>query len=244
MTDDVVARVAILAPMPSELKPLVKRLSLREERRGDLVVHVGRAGDVEVLAVTSGMGLTNAARATERLLDAAVVDHVVVSGIAGGIAPNVAIGDAIVPEVVVDEASGNEYRPHTLGDTTPHGRLLSSDTFFSSAEDLARFHAQGVIALDMETSGVAEVCQRRGQPWSVFRFISDLGGETDPEMYALAKPDGSANVKALARYLVTRPQRIPYLVKVGRNSVNAADAAAEAAIAAARLVRPAQRGNT
>src|SRR3972149_1080335 len=78
----------------------------------------------------------------------------------------------------------------------------------------------------------------RGCPWWVFRAISDrvTDGTTDTGVLALAGPDGSGNLAAVARYLLVRPWRIVRLARLARGALRAADAAADAAIrACARL---------
>jgi hypothetical protein len=139
-----------------------------------------------------------------------------------------------MPEVVVDSASGREYRPVQLGPAPPHGRLLSSDRLVTSLEEAAALEESGVVGLDMETAAVAAVCERRGCPWSVFRAISDrvTDGTTDPAVLALAGPDGSGDARAVARYLLPRPWRIVRLARLGLGSWRAANAAAEAAVEA------------
>lgn len=223
--------------MRQELAPLVKKLGLRRSD-ADRALHVGRAGGVELVATTTGIGMAAAGAATERVLEALPVDHVMVVGIAGSVDAAQPIGALIAPEVVVDGASGREHRPAQLGDEPPRGRLLSSDALVTGLEEAARLLREGVVGLDMETAAVAAVCERRGCPWSVHRAISDrvTDGTTDPAILALAGPDGSGDPGAVVRYLLAKPWRIVRLARLARGSRRAADAAAEAAIrACARL---------
>src|SRR4051794_29107508 len=97
--------------MPSELRPVVKAFGLRRE--GDLggfPVYVGRCGDVDVVATGTGIGPAKAAAATARLLEVHALDHVIVSGIAGGIEGAVAVGGLVVPTDVVDAATGERFQ--------------------------------------------------------------------------------------------------------------------------------------
>jgi nucleoside phosphorylase len=224
--------------MRQELAPLVKKLALRRSET-DRSLHVGRAGAVEVVATTTGIGTAAAAAATERLLDALPVDHVMVVGIAGGVDAAQPIGALIAPEVVVDSGSGREHRPVQLGAGPPHGRLLTSDVLVTGLEEALQLLREGVVGLDMETAAVAAVCERRGCPWSVHRAISDrvTDGTTDPAVLALAGPDGAGDPGAVARYLLAKPWRIVRLARLARGSLRAADAAAEAAIRACARLR-------
>jgi adenosylhomocysteine nucleosidase len=229
-------RVGFLAPMPSELRPLARAASLRPGRLGDLSVQFGTIGAANVVATTSGIGMRAAAAVTERLLDASSISHLIVVGIAGGVGDTVSIGDVIVPEAVIDARNGSEYRPVSLPHTTPRGLLQTSDEFVVGPEQVGRLAARGVIAVDMETASIAAVCVRRQCPWSVVRAISDRAGDTPIEVLGLARADGSPDLVAAARYVLTHPWRVPGLAKLGRDASRAARAAAEAAVQAAAVL--------
>jgi adenosylhomocysteine nucleosidase len=219
--------------MPSELRPLRRLVRLHRADVDDLVAYEGRLGGTRVVAALAGIGTDAARRATERVLDLAPMDHVVVVGIAGGIAPGVAVGDLVVPERVIDLASGKEHRATQFGVVSPRGALLTSDALLTDPAVLAAHAARGVLAVDMETSAVAAVCERRGCPWSVFRAISDRSEDgVDEAVLGLVHPDGSPNLPAVARFVLRRPRRIAQLVRLGRGMRRAAARAAQAAVEA------------
>ncbi|MGZ8761793.1 MAG: 5'-methylthioadenosine/S-adenosylhomocysteine nucleosidase family protein [Acidimicrobiia bacterium] len=225
-------RVALLAPMVSELRPVVKAFSLQRGEVGGVNVHVGSLGDVEIVAVKIGMGTRAAADATERLLDATAFDHVLVAGIAGGVVPGVEIGDLIYPSRVIDHASGAEFVPTGLAPGAASGTLLTSDEFFVEPEELEALAARGVVGLDMETAAVAAVCERRDCAWSVVRSVSDRPGEVPASVLDLAGADGTPNLGKAMRFMVTQPWKVPGLVRLARNSQRAANRAAAAAVVA------------
>jgi adenosylhomocysteine nucleosidase len=223
-------RVGMLAPMQCELQPIVRALSM--EGKGSHFV--GRSGAVEVVALLTNIGMANGAAAARRALEQGV-DHVMVVGIAGGLDSNVLqIGEVIVPEVVVGRAMEREFVPTFLGAITPRGRLSCGDDFITDPAALALMAAEGVIAVDMETAAVAEVCEDAGVPWSVFRGISDFAGEglVDDALFALTQPDGTADQSALTKYLEENPDRLEILQRLAKDTEKATVGAAEAAIAA------------
>jgi adenosylhomocysteine nucleosidase len=111
-------RIGMLAPMPSELRPVIGALGLRRRAAAaGRTLHEGRLGGAEVTAAVTGIGTVAAAAATRRMLDAGRIDHLVVVGVAGGIDDHLAIGDVVVPVRVIDGASGAEFRPHPLART-------------------------------------------------------------------------------------------------------------------------------
>ncbi len=224
-------RFGILAPMPSELRPVVKAFDLHKGRSGDLEGHVGRVGGADVVATTTGIGIERGAAAARRMLDGADVDHVVVVGIAGGIGPSVGIADLVVPEVVTDWPGRVGHSPAALGSLVPKGEIVSSDQFGFPPETIAAFIESGVVAVDMETVAVAAVCVERGVPWSAVRAISDRADDdtVDEAVLGLAKPDGSPDLGAAARYILRHPGRLPRLLALGKDATAAANAAARAA---------------
>jgi adenosylhomocysteine nucleosidase len=226
--------LAFICAMPMELRPLVRKLSLRKKTIGGVTVHAGVLGSRAVVAIVTGMGTKLAKRGTDRLLDAVPVSRVVVVGITGAVENETPIGTLVLPEVVVDSATGTEHRPAPLGQGTPHGKMWTTDKLLTEAELLARLRADGVVSLDMETAAIAEACERRDIPWSVFRVISDRAsdGSIDEEVFHLSDQNGKPNGKAVARYFLKHPGRIPTMMRLAKGANRATVAAADAAIRA------------
>jgi nucleoside phosphorylase len=168
------------------------------------------------------------------VLAAAPFDHLVVVGVAGGIGPSVGLGDLVVPERVVDLASGAEHRPTGLGEAVPRGVLATSDALLTDPSEAARLARRGIVAIDMETAAIAAVCERRGCAWSVFRAISDRAddGSTDAAIVGLLGPDGRPELAAVFWLVLTQPWRLPQLVRLGLGMTRAAGAAASACVRA------------
>jgi hypothetical protein len=149
MTAAPVTSVGFLAPMPSELRPLVRRLHLGRGAKGDGAWHTGRLGAATVVATTTGIGTASAARATERLLAERRVDHVVVIGVAGGLAEGIGVGDVVIPDTVVDD-SGAVFHPVPMDGGPTEGHLFTTDDFIKDRarlDDLARSGFVAIVGL-------------------------------------------------------------------------------------------------
>jgi adenosylhomocysteine nucleosidase len=227
-------RIAFICAMPMELRPLSRQLSLEKTQVGGVVVRAGAIGRREVVAIVTGMGTKLATEGTERLLDAVQVERVVVVGITGALENETPIGTLVLPEVVVNSATGAEYRPAPLGDGTPRGKMWTTDELTTDLDELTRLRNEGVVSLDMETAAIAEVCERRGIPWSVFRVISDRAsdGSVDEEVFHLSDQNGSPNGAAVARYFLRHPGRIPHMMRLAKGARLATVRAAEEAVRA------------
>jgi adenosylhomocysteine nucleosidase len=217
-----------------ELAPLTRALSLEKRVVGPAETWVGQLGLRPVVAIVTGMGTALATAGVEQLLASTEVERVVVVGITGAVHDETPIGTLVRPEVVVDGASGTEYRPDPLGSGTPHGTMWTSDSLITDPDTLAGLRGDGVVSLDMETAAVAAVCQRRGTPWSVIRAISDRAtdGSVDEEVFRLSNQDGTPNAKAVAAYLVKHPGRIPAMARMAKGARLATERAVEEAISA------------
>ena len=218
------SRVAVLTPMPSELRPVVKVMALTA--RGD-GVYVGPVGSVDVVAMRTGMGFARATDAVTRLLDGEAVDHVMVVGIAGGIGAT-RVGDIVCPAVVVSGATEASFIATPIGRV--NGTISSSDEFVVDPDRIDALVNAGVRAVDMETSAIAAVCEARGCAWSAVRVVSDRATDhSDTAVLGLAHPDGSPNVRAALTFMATHPTRIPGLLRLGRDATKAAKRAASEA---------------
>lgn len=226
--------MAILAPMRPELKAVVRAGGLERHGGQGWASHSGHTGDWEVMAGVIGMGPSAARRATERVLREEPFDHVMVIGIAGGLDPDLPVGSLMVPTTVQLYPDGPPHQATPVSvRRQAGGTLMTTDGLFSDDEVWQPMTERGVGAVDMEAAGVAEVCDTAGVPWSVYRGISDRPDEhiVDQAVFGLSKPDGTANLIAVAKYLARDPRRAKALAHLGRCMQQAARAAAEAAFA-------------
>jgi adenosylhomocysteine nucleosidase len=227
-------RVAVLAPMTHELKAVVQSFSLEKAAGDPVFSHTGRAGAWWVGSLVTGMGPALAREATRRALSAGGIEHVMVVGIAGGIDPELPVGSLQVAKRVKLYPDGPEYTSHPLPPRRAEGGLMTTEGIFDDDDDIWRpVLESGFGAVDMEAAGVAEVCEEAGVDWSVYRGISDRPDEhiVDQAVFALSKPDGSADPVAIAKYLARDPRRAKDLAHLNRCMQMGARLAADAAFA-------------
>jgi adenosylhomocysteine nucleosidase len=227
------APIAFVCAMPMELRPLTRRIGLRRTELGGGRAHAGNLAGRDVVAMVTGMGTRLAAAGMDRLLGAVTPACVVVVGITGAVDDETSIGTVVLPDRVVDAATGREHHHALLGPGTTSGVMWTTDVI-TPAHELPALRARGVVSLDMETAAIAWACERRGVPWTVFRAISDRAtdGSVDEEVLRLSRQDGRPDPVAVARYLVRHPARVPGLVRIGQGAKLASERAADAAIAA------------
>jgi len=79
---------------------------------------------------------------------------------------------------------------------------------------------------------VAEVCEARGCPWSVYRCIGDryFDGLLDERIVAATNPDGSGDTDRITQLIAAEPELAVKLGQLARDTTMAAGRAAEAAV--------------
>jgi nucleoside phosphorylase len=159
-------------------------------------------------------------------------DHVMIAGICGGLDPDKPVGTLINPETIIEYSTGATYRHTPPGDLPVAGKLMTTETATLDRERSRRFLEDGCLAVDMESSAVAEVCEARGCPWSVYRCIGDriFDGLLDERIVAATNPDGSGDMAAIGRLLAAEPALAQRLERLSQDTTRAARLAAEAAV--------------
>lgn len=229
--------------MPLEMDAITTAFRLHPAEDVTGTPWTGRVGRSHVTAIHIGMGPARTREATIRLLEQGLppdraVDHVMIAGICGGLDPDLPVGTVINPEILVEHSTGLSYRHRPPGDMPLRGKLITTEIVSFDVELSHRFYADGCLAVDMESSAVAEVCEARQVPWSVYRCIGDrhFDGLLDARLVALTKPDGSGDRAALEKLLAEAPDVAAKLDRLSRDTTRAAQLAAEAALRGCRAL--------
>ena len=94
--------IGIIGAMDSELSLLLASMEQRaQEAHSGLVFHTGLLGGRRVVLVKAGIGKVNAARCTQLLIDQYHPAAILNTGIAGGLAPGLQVGDIVVADGLV-----------------------------------------------------------------------------------------------------------------------------------------------
>jgi adenosylhomocysteine nucleosidase len=215
-----VSRIAIIAALPGELRPLVANGSWRRSESGasERNVWIGSIAGHEAVAVAGGMGATAAARAVDLACSHGPADTLISYGWAGAITCAVKPPDAFAISEVVDHASGERFTTRS----TEGLRLITLDHVAGVNEKRPLAEAHKAVLVDMEAAAVARAAARRGLAFYCFKSISD--GYTDrlPDLNRFITPDGRFRMPAFVSHAAVRPVYWPSLVRLAGNSTRAA----------------------
>lgn len=198
-------KIGIIVAMGKELKLMLPLLASHETTIVDgITFHLGTIGTHEVVLTQCGIGKVNAAIGTQSLIEHFSPSLVVNTGVAGGAGNAAGILDVVVAERIAyhdvwcgpgtewGEASGcpRFFTSAPSIATLPclsgnpkikHGLLASGDIFVSKVEEIERIRSlyPDVLAVDMESAAIAQVCHLKGVEFFCIRVISDTPGAAE-----------------------------------------------------------------
>jgi len=229
--------IGLLAALTDEIAVTVDHLRL-EPHEG---MHVGHHRTRRVVALTTGLGAARAVTGLKTLVGREHVDHVLHVGFAGGLDPQLRVGETPAIDWVINDQDHMIHltgpQPRTVvcneSRSTEH-TLLTLHRLADSVELKQRLHAKHRAALvDMESFAVAMKAIELGIGLTVIRAISDPADMVLlPDALRWIKPDGSRNTMAAARSAMARPWRIGALLRLRDQAKIAADRIAERVVEA------------
>mgnify|MGYP004533542781 CR=1 FL=1 len=138
--------IGIIAAMPSELAQLLEQAQdVRTEEYHGLAFRTGTLCKWPVVLLRCGVGKVNAARGAQMLIDRFSPAAIINTGIAGGLAPGLAVGDAVVAAELVQ----HDFDTTPFGDARGfiYGEDSSRPTVFRADAALVRVLTQAAGAV-------------------------------------------------------------------------------------------------
>ena len=173
-------------------------------------------GRAEVRVLITGMGARQAERAVREALCELRPARVFTCGFAGALNPALVIGEVVCP------------RETTWAGAKPVVFHCASRVATTVAEKSALRAQTGADVVEMESAVITRVCRAAGVECVTLRAISDTAHEDLPlDFNALMTADEKLSPLKLALAVLKAPQKIPALLRLGRNSATAAARLAE-----------------
>lgn len=206
------SRIAIIAAMPGELKPLV-----RGWQANGRDLWIGRIAECEAIAIAGGMGAAAARRAVERAFAEFNPNILVSYGWAGALTCAVKPRMACAISEVIDDVTGERF---ATGD--PGGyRLITLDHVARADEKRALAQKHQAVIADMEAAVVARAAQEHQVAFYCFKGISDGYNDRLPDLNRFVQ-DGKLRMSAFLAYVAVRPWYWRGLQHLGAQSAGAA----------------------
>jgi adenosylhomocysteine nucleosidase len=197
--------------MEPEVRGLVDAMNVEESGRGAGSDYWrGILAGQHCVVARCGMGKVSAAAGVQRLIDQFAISRLVVCGLAGGLQPNLEIGDVVVGERFVQydlDASPifPRFEVPALGIGVFHadpklvelavdaaasiearprvyrGLIITGDQFIKDEKRLELLrNFPDALCVEMEGAALAQVCHLNGVPFVIVRVISDRADGAAP----------------------------------------------------------------
>ncbi len=215
-------RVAIIAAMPGELKPLVR--GWPHSTRGTIQFWAQRTQEEEWIAACAGAGLDAATRAFAGIEDGGPIDLVISIGWAGALTQDIAAGIAHNCAGVIDTRTGERFNCDAGA-----GKLwLATSAKVADEPEKRRLATAYKAALvDMEAAAIARLAAMRGIPFYAIKGVSDPLDAKLPDFNRFIAANGQFQTSKFVLFALLRPWLWPSLVQMGENSRKASQSIAE-----------------
>jgi len=171
----------------------------------------------------TGIGRQNAEKSLREFLAGAVPHLVITGGFAGGLNPDLKIGD------IVFESSDDHLRSKLSAAGAKPAKIFCADQVAITVAEKKKLRDEtGADAAEMESAAIQAICAERGIPCATVRVISDTANEDLPlDFNALAKPDKNPDYGRLFLAVAKSPGKIGALMELQKKTKFAAERLAE-----------------
>jgi adenosylhomocysteine nucleosidase len=206
-------RVALIAAMPGELKPLVR--GWPHSARSGVDFWAQRNEEEEWIAACAGAGQAAATKAFAALEDGGPIDIVFSVGWVGALRADLIPGSAHNVAGVIDVRTGERFHCEAGA-----GELwLATSPIVADAGEKQRLaSAYGAGLVDMEAAAIARLAAMRGIPFYCCKGISDGFTDNLPDFNQFIRKDGKFDLTRMVLFSIVRPWYWPSLMRMGENS--------------------------
>lgn len=215
------SRVVVISALKSELAPLVKSWSGESVRAGGKSIACFVRENV--VAAAGGMGAQCSEHTARALVERYRPELLISAGLGGALTPELRVGSIVVPELVIDAASGAQFHCEWLAEGQTTTSLVTHADVADGHAKVALAHKFRASIVDMEAAGVARVAREKGIAFCCVKAISDELGFSMPPLGRFVR-QGEFHTVAFLRWLTLRPRYWGSSIALGRNNARASQA--------------------
>jgi adenosylhomocysteine nucleosidase len=217
-------RVAIIAALPGEIKPLIR--GWEATRAEGEILYRTRLEGIDVVAVCCGIGREPAARACTLAMQGGRLSAIVSIGWTGALSCGMKPGQAFAVHEVVDASTGERYRAAAEPSGPAEIRLVTTKRIAGKAEKRRLAEEYDAALVDMEAATVGRLARVNEIPFYCLKAVSDEANAVLPDMNPFLTRAGKMNVCRFVTSVLLRPRYWRELIRMGRNSSSGAEALA------------------
>ncbi|MDR3792876.1 MAG: nucleoside phosphorylase [Terracidiphilus sp.] len=215
-------RIAIVAAMPGELKPLVR--GWQHERCDGIDLWTRKDGDQLCIAACAGAGQQAATRAFAAIEQSGPLAAAISIGWVGALAEQFEPGCSYRISGVIDQQTGERFSAAGVQEDL---WLVTSPRVADEGEKLRLAAAYSAGFVDMEAAAVARLAAMRGIPFNAIKGVSDGFRDKLLDFNRFLGAKGEFQLARLILFVVPRPWLWSALIRMGENSRKASQAIAK-----------------
>jgi Phosphorylase superfamily len=226
-------RILICFAMREEAVPFRKIAASRDDI-STLVVGIGRQNAEKAVReyLNSRRSRGDETQTKEKSEAPDVVSYLMVltCGFAGGLDPDLKLGDVVFEYPGSDvQFPNSDLQAMLRAAGAKPAKFFCADRIATTVAEKKKLRSEtGADAVEMESAAIHAVCREYRIPCLTVRVISDTAGEDLPlDFNQLAKPDKNLDFGKLAWAIAKSPGRIPALMALGKKTKFAAERLAE-----------------
>ena len=208
------SKVAIVAALEREVRPLVKHWRVSEKEHGGRRFRFFEKN--ELVLVCGGIGADAARRAAEAVIVLSRPSVVYSAGYAGALDRELRVGDIIRAARVVNAGDGSSTQI-----AGGEGVLVSYPAVATPVQKAKLRESYQAQAVDMEAAGVARAAEARGVRFSALKVISDEFDFEFPPTERFVDSGGRFHEIRFAWFAAVRPWLWLTVMRLARNSSRA-----------------------
>ncbi len=223
-------RIAIIGAIKDEIAGIKNQMQITDTLRlptGN--AFVGEWQGVPIVLVRSGMGRDRARRALVEVAERYDLKEIISIGYAGALDPSLEVGDLIVADKVIEMDSSHPdegVKSYSLNKeifnstAALRGRiLLTVDHVAATPQEKKNLREKySAVAVDMETSALAEEAQARNIPFISVRAITDTAVQELIDCSYLVEEDGEVSKLKAGWHVLTHPGDLKGMIDLGQHA--------------------------
>jgi len=205
------SRVAIVAALEREVRPLVKGWRVREQEFDGR--HFRFFERDNFVLVAGGIGAEAARRAAEAVIGIFAPTLIYSAGFAGALDPGLKVADVLHPKWLVNAGDGSSVQ-FDQGE----GLLVSFGSVADPEQKKKLRGSFGAQAVDMEAAAVARAAELRGIGFGVVKVVSDEFDFRFPSIERFVDGEGRFSEARFAWFAALRPWLWAGVLRLARHS--------------------------
>jgi len=217
-------RIAIIGAIKDEIAGIKNQMQITDTLRWPTGnAFAGTWQGVPIVLVRSGMGCDSAKLALAEIAGKYDLECVISIGYAGALDPALQVGELVVADQVVHYETLKSFSlDEELISTMPEtrrGTLLTVDEVVATPPAKKALREKySAVAVDMETSALAEEAETQHLPFASVRAIADTANQELIDCSHLVAEDGDVSKLKAGWHILTHPGDLKGMIDLGKHA--------------------------